>query len=154
MLALCQWRLQQVLGLTRAETRAEQRRRRLKVVKLLPGAGRTVGMAEGGYEGDDADESAEVPSSVRLRLSFTTPQEERQLAWAWQDLESQAAAILPKTVQARVLALLGRLTDGGYISWRPDTLELIVYGIEHKGTNLVNLAGHVVRQRQPGNRRC
>ena len=28
----------------------------------------------------------------------------------------------------------GWWTDGGYISWRPDTLELIVDGIEHKGT--------------------
>ena len=68
--------------------------------------------------------------------------------------KAKPMAILPKTVRARALALLGRLTDGGYISWRPDTLGLIVDGIEHKGTNLVDLAGHVVRQRQPGNRRC
>ena len=43
--------------------------------------------------------------------------------------------------------MLRRLPDGGYISWRPDTLELIVDGIEHKGTNLVDLVGHVLRQR-------
>ena len=54
--------------------------------------------------------------------------------------------MLPKTVRARALALLRRLTDGGYISWRPDALELIVDRIEHKGTNLVDLAGHVVQQ--------
>ena len=44
----------------------------------------------------------------------------------------------------------GRLRGGGYISWRPDTLGLIVDGIEHKSTNLVDLAGYVVRQRKPG----
>ena len=90
-----------------------------------------------------------VPSSVRRRLIFTTPQEECRLARAWRDLESQAEAILPKTVRARALSLLRQLTDGGFIRWRPDTLELIVNGIEHKGTNLVDLAGHVVRQRRP-----
>ena len=106
-LALYQRRLQQVMGLTRAEAHIERCRRRLKVVKLLPCAGRTSGAAEGGYEGEDADESAEVPSSVRWRLTFTTPQEECRLARAWRDLESQATAILPKTVRARALALLG-----------------------------------------------
>ena len=120
-------------------------------MKLQPG--QTSGAAEGSYEGDDEDESAEVPSSIRRRLTFT-PQEERRLARAWRDLESQAAAILPKTVWARALALLGWLMDGGYISWRPDTLGLIVDGMDHKGTNLVDLAGHVVRQRQPGNGCC
>ena len=124
------------------------RRCRLKVVKLLPGVRWTLGVAEGSYEGEDEDEGAEVPSSIRRRLIFTTPQEEPRLARAWRDLESKAEAILPKTVQARALALLRRLMDGGYISWRPDTLELIVDGIEHKGTNLVDLAGHVVWQRR------
>ena len=108
---------------------------------------------EAGYEGEDEDESVKVPSSFRWCLTFT-PQEDRkqkhQLARAWQDLESQAAAILPKTVWTRALALLRRLTDCGYINWRPDTLELIVDGIEHKGTNLVDLAGHVVQQRSAG----
>ena len=37
------------------------------------------------------------------------------------------------------LALLRQLTDGSYISCRPDILELIVDGIEHKSTNLVDL---------------
>ena len=111
----------------------ERRRRHLKVVKLLPGAGWTSGAADGGYEGEDADESAQVPSSVRWRLTFTTPQEERQLARAWRDLESQAMAILPKTVRARAWHCWGRLTEGGYISWRPDTLGLIVDGIEPQG---------------------
>ena len=114
---------------------------------LLPIDGWTLGVVEVGYEDEDEDKSAEVPSSIRRCLTFT-PQEERQLARAWQDLESQAAAILPKTVRARALALLRWLTDGGYISWKPDTLELIVDGIEHKGTNLVELARHVVRQRR------
>ena len=137
-LALYQRRLQQVLGLTRAEAGAERRRRRLKVVKLLPRVGQTSGAAEDGYEGED--EGAEVPSSIRRRLIFTTPQEECRLARVWRHLESQAEAILPKTVRARALALLRQLTDGGYISWRPDTLELIVDGIEDKGTNVVDLA--------------
>ena len=57
-------------------------------------------------------------------------------------------ALLPKTMRERALALLRRLTDGGYISWRPDTLELIVDGIEHKSTNLVDLVGHVAQQRR------
>ena len=150
-LALYQQCLQQVLGLTRAEAHAEQRRQRLKVVGLLPVAGRTLGAAEAGYEGKDEDEDkgVEVPSRVRWCLTFTPQEEreqERQLAWAWQDLESQATAILPKTVRARALELLRWLMDGGYISWRPDTLELIVDDIEHKGTNLVDLAGHVLKQ--------
>ena len=88
------------------------RRRRLEVVKLLPGIGQTSGAAEGGYK----DEGTDVRSSVRRRLLFTTPQEEPRLARAWRDLESQAEPILPKTVRARALALLRRLTDGGYIS--------------------------------------
>ena len=92
------------------------------------------------------DKGAEVPSSIRWCLIFTTAQEELRLARAWQ--ESQAEAILPKTVRARALALLRWLTDGGYISWRLDTLELIVDGIEHKGTSLVDLAGHVMRERR------
>ena len=117
-------------------------------MKLLPDIRWTSGTAEGGYEGEEKDEGAEVPSSVRRRLIFTTPQEERRLAQAWRDLESLAKTILSKTVRARALALLRRLTDGGYISWRPDTLELVVDGIEHKGTNLVDLVGHVVRQRR------
>ena len=36
--------------------------------------------------------------------------------------------------------------NGDCISWRPEILELIVGGMEHKGTNLVDLARHVVRQ--------
>ena len=123
-LALHQQCLQQVLGLIRAETRAEWCWRRLKVVKLLPSIGQMSGMVEGGYEGEDEDEGEEVLSSIRRHLIFTTPQEERPLARAWWDLESQAEAILPKTVRAGALVLLRRLTDGGYISWRPDTLEL------------------------------
>ena len=153
-LALYQRRLQQVLGLTRVEAHTEQRRRRLKVVGQLPVAGCTLGAAGAGYEGKD--EGEEVPSTISRRLTFTPQEEreqERQLAWVWWNLESQAAAILPKTVRERVLALLRWLTDGGYISWRPDTLELIVDGIEYKGANLVDLAGHVLRQHQPGNRR-
>ena len=117
------------------------------MVGPLPVAGRTSGAAEAGYEGKDEDESAEVPSSIRRRLTFTLQEESeqvRQLARVWRDLESQAAATLPKTVRARTLALLRQLTDGGYISWRLNTLELIVEGIEHKGTNLVDLARYVL----------
>ena len=105
------------------------------------------GAAEAGYEGEDEEKSAEVLSSIRRRLTFTLQEEreqERQLAWAWRDLESQAKAILPNTVRARALALLRWLMDGGCISWRPNTLELIVDGIEHKSTSLVDLAGHVL----------
>ena len=116
---------------------------------LLPTAGWMSGATEAGYEGEDKDKSKEVPSTVKQHLTFTRQEEreqERQLAWVWRDLESQAVAILPKTVRERALALLRRLTDGGYISWRPDMLELIDDGIEHKGTNLVDLARHFVRK--------
>ena len=68
-LALYQLRLQQVLGLTRVEAHGEQRRHCLKVVGLLPVAGRTSGVAEAGYEGED--ESKKVPSTVRWHLTFT-----------------------------------------------------------------------------------
>ena len=94
-----------------------------------------VGCGGGQLWGRDEDESEEVPSTIRRRLTFT--RQKRQLARAWRHLESQAAAILPKTVRERALALLRWLLEGGYISWRPDTLELIVDGIEHKGTNLM-----------------
>ena len=74
-------------------------------------------------------------------------EEEREQALAWQDLATQIEAALPKTVRERDLALQSWLRNGGYVSWRPRTLELIVDGMEIRGSNLLDLIGHVMRQR-------
>ena len=62
----------------------------------------------------------------------------------WQGLESQAEAILPKTMQEKAMALLGLLLDGGYIRWRSGNLELIIDSMEIIGSDLLDLASHAV----------
>ena len=49
----------------------------------------------------------------------------------------------------RALALVRQLTDSRYVSWRPNTLKLIVNGFEIRGSNLLDLVGHVVCQCWP-----
>ena len=78
---------------------------------------RTSGVTKASHEGEDEDESEEVPSTVRRRLTFTRQEEreqDRQLARAGWDLESQATAILPKTVQREGLGI-AKVADGRWL---------------------------------------
>ena len=102
---------------------------------------------EAHYYAEDEDKDNgedELPLPI-ARRSLTFVEEEEDMAW--RDLESQAKAILPRTVYHRALTLLRCLMDGNYVSWRPGTLELVVDGTEQRGIDLLDLASHVVHQR-------
>ena len=114
-----------------------RRRRRVAGAR----ARRRLTFADG--KGGDGDSEEAEPSSD----DDDDGAEEEEEAEAWRDLEDQARSVLPRTVAQRALTLLRRLVNGGYVSWIPGTLEMVVDGQKQRGTNLVDLAGHVVRQR-------
>ena len=68
---------------------------------------------------------------------------EAEEAEAWKDLVSLAQAILPKTTLQRAMTLQRHLVD---ISWTPGTLEMVVDGMQQRGSNLLDLSDHMVCQ--------
>ena len=153
-MALYKQRLQQVLSLARGggggDSGARQRRRRrIKVIGLLPQQQQQQQQQQSykttDVETSDTDDDDE--GGVRRRLHYDSSLEDEG---AWEDLSTQARQILPRSVAERALTLLRRLVDGGYLGWVPGTFELMVNGARRPGTNVIDLAGHAVRDRRSG----
>ena len=160
-MALYKQRLQQVLSLARGgggggggDSGARQRRRRrIKVIGLLPQQQQQrqqqQQQQQQSYKTTDVETSDtdDDEGGVRRRLHYDSSLEDEG---AWEDLSTQARQILPRSVAERALTLLRRLVDGGYLGWVPGTFELMVNGARRPGTNVIDLAGHAVRDRRSG----
>ena len=121
-LALYQWCQQQFLGQARAVIWANLRCHRLKVVGLIPmqwwcGAAQVADY----YAEDEDDDNGKLSTLIaRHHLAFGEEEEDG----AWRELESQAMAILPKTV-----------TKGTDIVMGPNRWWLCQLEVWHKATS-------------------
>ena len=106
--------------------------------------------ASHGEEEAEGDYSGSLGVRRRLRFLGEEEEEDEEEELDKEDiLEREASDILPKTVKGQAMKLLKWLSARGKLSWRPGTHGLVSGGIVHPGTNIIDLAGHVVRAKPP-----
>ena len=152
-------RLQKLLALNDSRRRRRRRKQLRKIGRVRP-----VETGEEDYDGDYDEEEEEEEYDDDYDYNGRA-EDDRESGW-WKGpprrqlefgedgdyedlspLEREAAAVLPKTVKSRAMKLLQWLSDRGHLAWRPHSLELVVKGVAHPGTNIIDLAGHAVRDK-------